>query len=83
MKTTIEINDTLFHEAKQLAARRGMTLRAVFESALRHFLDPRGSGNQRAFRLRRHSFRGRGLQAGLAEEDWAMIRERAYEGRGG
>ena len=34
-------------------------------------------------RLRRHSFRGRGLQPGLSESDWAAIRERAYEGRGG
>jgi hypothetical protein len=83
MKTTIEINDTLFHEAKQLAAQRGTTLRAIVESALRHFLDPRGSGHQPAFRLRRHSFRGRGLQTGLTEEDWPTIRERAYEGRGG
>jgi predicted transcriptional regulator len=83
MKTTIEINDALFDRAKQLAARRRTTLRAVVESALRQFLDLQGSASQNAFRLRRHSFRGRGLQAGLTEQDWAEIRERAYEGRGG
>jgi predicted transcriptional regulator len=83
MKTTIEINDALFDRAKQLATQRQTTLRAVVESALRQFLDLHGSGRQNAFRLRRHSFRGRGLQAGLREQDWAAIRERAYEGRGG
>jgi predicted transcriptional regulator len=83
MKTTIEINDALFHRAKQLATQRRTTLRSVIESALRQFLDPRESGSQASFRLRRHSFRGRGLQAGLTEQDWAAIRERAYEGRGG
>jgi predicted transcriptional regulator len=83
MKTTIEINDALFHQAKQLAAQRRTTLRAIVESALHHFLDARGPGSHSPFRLRRHSFRGRGLQAGLSEEDWATIRERAYEGRGG
>jgi predicted transcriptional regulator len=83
MKTTIEINDTLFQQAKQLATQRRTSFRAVVESALRHFLDSRGSSSQPFFRLRRHSFRGRGLQAGLTEQDWATIRERAYEGRGG
>ena len=83
MKTTIEINDALFHRAKQLATQRRTTLRSVVKSALRQFLDPSGSGSQVPFRLRRHSFRGRGLQAGLTEQDWATIRERAYEGRGG
>jgi predicted transcriptional regulator len=83
MKTTIEINDALFHRAKQLATQRRTTLRSVVESALREFVDLGGSGSQASFRLRRHSFRGRGLQAGLTEQDWATIRERAYEGRGG
>jgi len=83
MKTTIEINDALFDQAKRLATQRRTTLRAVVESALRHFLDRHGSGNRPSFRLRRHSFRGRGLQAGLTEQNWAAIRERAYEGRGG
>jgi predicted transcriptional regulator len=83
MKTTIEINDALFDRAKRLATRRRTTLRAVVESALRQFLELQGSAGQNPFRLRRHSFRGRGLQAGLTEQDWAAIRERAYEGRGG
>jgi hypothetical protein len=83
MKTTIEINDALFNRAKRLASRRRTTLRAVVESALRQYLDLQGSARQNTFRLRRHSFRGHGLQADLTEQDWAAIRERVYEGRGG
>lgn len=82
MKTTIEIDDALFRQAKQLATQRRTTFRAVVESALRHLVDTRGTGSQCSFRLRRHSFRGCGLQAGLTERDWATIRERAYKGHG-
>lgn len=35
MKTTIELPDDLFAEAKAVAARRRTTLKAVFEHALR------------------------------------------------
>ena len=80
MKTTIELSDALLHTARQVAAERRTTLRSIIELALRQYLD---SHAQTSPRLRRHTFRGRGLQAGLSEGDWAAIRERAYEGRGG
>ena len=83
MKTTIEINDALFDRAKRLASRRRTTPRAVIESALRQYLDLQGSASHGTFRLRRHGFRGRGLQGGLTEHDWAAIREQVYEGRSG
>ncbi|MGH7899490.1 MAG: type II toxin-antitoxin system VapB family antitoxin, partial [Candidatus Binatia bacterium] len=35
MKTTIEISDALFQEARRIARKRGTTLRSVFEAALR------------------------------------------------
>jgi hypothetical protein len=68
--------------AKQFATRRRITFRSVVESALRQFLELQGSHSQEPFRLRGHGFRGPGLQA-VMEDDWAAIRERAYEGRGG
>lgn len=34
------------------------------------------------FKLRRASFRGKGLQAGLSDAPWNEIRDLAYEGRG-
>ena len=38
MRTTIEIPDSLFKEAKANAARRGMSLRALITDALEHEL---------------------------------------------
>ena len=54
MKTTIEISDPLLREARKLAAREGVTLRALVERGLRRVVaetkpDP-------AFKLRRASF---------------------------
>ena len=83
MKTTIEISDALLRAAKRLAAERDTTLRAIVETALRRHLEAASHPAAARPRLRRHSFRGRGLQPGLSESDWAAIRERAYEGRGG
>lgn len=82
MKTTVEISDPLLRRAKKLAARRGTTLKAVIEDALRAELAaaeaaPTGGS------VRTHTFNGRGLKAGLAWDDWATIRSLAYEGRGG
>jgi len=82
MKTTIEISDLLFRRAKKLAAKRGTTLKAVLEDALRTELaaaEAAAAGPS----VRTHTFGGRGLQAGLAWGDWATVRSLAYEGRGG
>lgn len=83
MKTTIEISDALLRAAKRRAAERDTTLRAIVEAALRRYLEAASDPAEARPRLRRHSFGGRGLQPGLSESDWAAIRERAYEGRGG
>jgi predicted transcriptional regulator len=82
MKTTIEISDPLLRRAKRLAAKRGTTLKAVIEDALRTELAAAETGPASAS-LRTHTFGGRGLKAGLAWGDWATIRSLAYEGRGG
>jgi predicted transcriptional regulator len=83
MKTTVEISDALLRAAKRMAAERNMTLRTMIEAALRRYLEATADAAHARPRLRRHSFRGRGLQPGLSESDWATIRERAYESRGG
>jgi hypothetical protein len=82
MKTTIEISDALLRRAKKLAAKRGTTLRAVIEDALRAELAA-GEAGAAGGSVRTHTFKGRGLQPGLAWGDWATIRALAYEGRGG
>ena len=81
MKTTIEIADALFREARLLARRRGTTLRALVEEGLRGVL--REQGGRSGFKLRRVTFKGDGLTADLEGEAWEHVRRRAYEGRGG
>ena len=81
VKTTIQIPDSLFEEARKLAAKEKTTLKALVEEGLRLILAKR---NRRgAFRLRKASFKGKGLQPHLAGASWEQIREKIYEGRGG
>lgn len=80
MKTTIEIADPLFHEAKRLAARDATTLRELVEAGLRRVIAERRGA--RSVELRDARVRGRGLQTGFAGAGWDAIREAAYEGRG-
>ena len=79
MKTTIEISDALLAEARRVARREGTTVRALVEQGLRQVVaQRRGRG---AFKLKRASFRGRGLQPEAAALSWDRLRELAYEGR--
>jgi Arc/MetJ family transcription regulator len=80
MKTTIEISDTLLRDAKRIAGRDGVTLRTLVESGLRQELEQRRRG--REFRMRRASFKGKGLQPGARPLSWDQLRDLAYSGRG-
>ncbi|MFQ5742388.1 MAG: DUF2191 domain-containing protein [Acidobacteriota bacterium] len=81
MKTTVDIPTSLLAQAKELAARRRTTLRALIEQGLRQVLH-RGAGRGE-FRLRDARFAGRGLQAEFRDGNWERIRDAAYLGRGG
>jgi Bacterial antitoxin of type II TA system, VapB len=81
MKTTVEISDALLEEAKKLAARQGTTVRALIEEGLRRVVAERRRPG--AFRLRKATFKGNGLQPQAAGAPWERIRDLAYEGRGG
>ncbi len=81
MKTTIEIAEALLTDAKRLAAREGVTLRALVEQGLRRVLEERRSST-RSFKLRKASFKGRGLQPGVHGALFDRLRDMAYEGRG-
>ena len=73
MKTTIELADDVLTKAKAEARREGKTLRQVVEQALRnHLAAPDSHGT---FRLRRHPFKGKGRQPGIAEGDWESVRD--------
>lgn len=80
MKTTIEISDALLQEARKVAAREGVTLRALVERGLHRVIGETRQGA--AFKLRRASFKGKGLQPHLRGEAWDRLRDLAYEGRG-
>jgi hypothetical protein len=56
-------------------------LRALVEEGLRRIIAERRRAG--AFRLRKATFKGTGLQAGVAGTPWERIRDMAYEGRGG
>jgi hypothetical protein len=79
MKTTVEIPDALLDEARRVAAREGTTIRALLEEGLRRALAQRKTGG---FRLRRATFKGQGLQPGVADGSWERIRDLAYDQRG-
>jgi hypothetical protein len=80
MKTTVEISDALLDEAKAVASRESSTLRELIEEGLRRSIDDRKK--RKGFRLRRASYRGRGLQPGVSSA-WERLREIVYEGHGG
>ena len=82
MKTTIDIADSLLAEAKQVAAARHTTVRALVEVGLRQVLHEQRA-RQAPFELRRASVKGRGLRGELQGAAWERLRELAYEGRGG
>jgi hypothetical protein len=81
MKTTVQIPDGLFEEARKLASRERTTLKALIEEGLRRTIAQRK--RREGFRLRKASFKGEGLQPHLAGASWDLIRELSYEGRGG
>lgn len=81
MMATIEINETLMVTAQQLANRRSLTLQQVVESALKSFLE-REEETATDVSWRQGTFRGRGVQPGIQEEDWAAIRRLLYEDQG-
>ncbi len=77
LKTTVEIPEMLFRQAKQHCSEKGISLRTLLETGLRAALDPPKKDVQ--FRMKPFGFKGEGQTV----QDWTVIRELAYEGRGG
>jgi hypothetical protein len=80
MKTTVEIPDSLLREAREVAAREGVTLRTLVERGLHRVLAE--AKRDTPFRLRRASFKGEGLRAELDGTSWDRLRDLAYQDRG-
>ena len=81
MKTTVHIPDTLLEEARRIATREQTTIKALIEEGLRLTIESRR--NKSKFHLRKATYKGRGLQPGVAGASWEKIRDLAYKGRGG
>ena len=81
MKTTIELSDAALDEARRVAAKEGTSLRALIEEGLRRVLADRRA-RRAGFRLRRASFRGKGVAPEFAGESWPAVRDAIYRERG-
>jgi hypothetical protein len=78
VKTTVEIPDSLFEEAKACAESRGVPFRQIVEDGLRIVIE-QAQNSRQPFRLRDGSFRGEALPT---ERSWPEIRKIIYEGHG-
>jgi hypothetical protein len=81
MKTTVNISDTLHIEARKIAAAEKTTVKDLIEEGLRKIIAERSRNSD--FRMRKATFKGKGLQPHLSGASWEKIREMAYEERGG
>jgi hypothetical protein len=81
MKTTIEISDPLLREARKLAEREGVTLRALVERGLNRVIGE--TKHVAPFKLRRAEFKGKGMQPEFRNALWDTPRDEIYRGRGG
>ena len=81
MKTTVEIADPLFDEAKHEAERSGCTLRELIELGLQRELERRK--RSKPFKLRDASVKGGELVAGVRYDDGRAMRAYAYMGMPG
>jgi hypothetical protein len=77
MKTTIDIADELLERAKRQARRENKTLKEIVEEALRRQIA--SAAVQKRFVYRPHTVNGKGLQPGIAEGNWEMIRDLIYK----
>ena len=76
MKTTVDISSSLLQEAKKIAQTERSTLKALIEEGLQKVLKERRSKPR--FRLRKATFKGKGLHPDVAGSSWERIREMTY-----
>ena len=81
MKTTIDLSDAALEEAKRVAAREGTSLKALIEEGLRRVLAERRA-RRSEFRLRRATFKGKGLSPEFTGQSWPAVRDAIYRERG-
>lgn len=80
MKTTVEISDSLLRQVRLLAARERVTLRTLVERGLHHVISE--TRHRAPFKLRRASFKGKGLQPEFRHASWEQVRDLVYRDQG-
>lgn len=82
MKTTVNLADGLFEDARRVAEEQGVTLKELVEAGLRREVERRRQAPL-PFRLRDASVGGEGLQPGIDISDRESLHPLIYAGRGG
>ena len=81
MRTTIDLSEAVFQQAKRCAQRRQTTLRDIIEEGLRLVMDREDAVQK--YRLKDLSYGSGGTVPGIEMGDWERIRDILYTGRGG
>ena len=81
MKTIVQIPDSLFKEIRKVAREEHTTMKALIETCLRRVISEHKQRER--FKLRKATFKGKGLQPHLADAVLDKLRDMSYEGRGG
>jgi hypothetical protein len=82
MKTTVDISDSLFRQAKAEAERGGSTLRNLIEDGLRTVLEKRRTASGKRFRLGKLPTQGGGFSPEFQNVSREEMLEESYRGRG-
>jgi hypothetical protein len=80
MKTTVDITDALFAEARRVAHEDGTTLRSLIEEGLRRVIADRDK--RIPYVMPDRSVGGNGLTPEFRDASWEKIRDAIYEGHG-
>jgi hypothetical protein len=82
MKTTVDISDPLFRQAKAAAEAGSGTMRELIEDGLRSVLEKRRTVLKKGFRLGKLPTQGGGIRPEFAHATWPQIADESYRGRG-
>lgn len=81
LKTTLEIQDPLLAQVREIAARDGETLRSLVEQGLRKVVAERNA-KTKPFKMRNMSVGTPGTASKYEKLSWEDKRALMYEGRG-
>jgi hypothetical protein len=73
MKTTVQIPDSLFKEARKVARKEHTTMKALIEAGLRPVISEHRQHER--FKLRKATFKGKGLQPDFEGASWDKLRD--------